>query len=59
MPKPNGYVLNYVILTPHSSHHFSMCDFTYTCIPKSMLMNQEIPVIQRGYWTIKAPYKSI
>ena len=30
MPKPNGYVLNYVILTTHSSHLYSMWDFTHT-----------------------------
>ena len=33
MPKLNGYVLNYVILTAHSSHLYSMWDFTYTCNP--------------------------
>ena len=33
MPKPNGYVLNYVILTTHSSHLYSMWDFTHTCNP--------------------------
>ena len=30
MPKPNWYVLNYVILTTHSSHLYSMWDFTHT-----------------------------
>ena len=35
MPKPNGYVLNYVILTTHSSHLYSMWDFTHTCNPTS------------------------
>ena len=32
-PKPNGYVLNYVILTTHSSHLYSMWYFTHTCNP--------------------------
>ena len=31
MPKPNGYVLNYVILTTHFSHLYSIWDFTHTC----------------------------
>jgi len=30
---PNGYVLNYVILITHSSHLYSMWDFTHTCNP--------------------------
>ena len=32
-PKPNEYVLNYVILTTHSSHLYSMWDSTHTCNP--------------------------
>ena len=27
----NGYVLNYILLTTHSSHLYSMWNFTHTC----------------------------
>ena len=33
MPKPNGYKLNYVLLTAHSFHLYSMLNFTHTCNP--------------------------
>ena len=40
-PKPNGYVLNYVILTTHSSHIYSMWDFTHTCNPTNLPLTCE------------------
>ena len=36
MLKPNEYVLNYVILTTHFSHHYATRDFTHTYIPNNL-----------------------
>jgi len=36
-----GYVLNYVILIIHFSYHYSMWDFTHTCILNNLLLTCE------------------
>ena len=33
MPKPNGYVLNYVISTTYSFNYYSIWNFTHKCNP--------------------------
>ena len=41
MPKLNGYVLNYVILTTHFSNLYSMWDFTHMCTPNNLSLTCE------------------
>ena len=41
MPKLNGYVLNYVILTTHFSNLYSMWDFTHMCTPNNLPLTCE------------------
>ena len=36
-----GYVLNFVILSTHSSHHYSIWDFSYMCKHNNLLLTCE------------------